>query len=65
MRLWVHSYGPTTAATPSAIVSVAAHVVLFGAAAYGTEIESRALAEEISQRIYYLPPPDRMPASDA
>ena len=65
MRLWVHSYGPTTAATPSAIVSVAAHVVLFGAAAYGTEIKSRSLAEEISQRIYYLPPPDRMPASDA
>jgi len=65
MRLWVHSYGSTTAATPSAIASVAAHVVLFGAAAYGTEIKSRELAEEISQRIYYLPPPDRMPASEA
>jgi periplasmic protein TonB len=65
MRLWVHSYGPTTAATPSAIVSVAAHVVLFGAAAYGTGVKSRELAEEISQRIYYLPPPDRIAARDA
>ena len=65
MRLWLHSYATTTAVTPSAILSVAAHVVLIGAAVYGTGEQSRQLAEEISQRIRYLPPPDRVPASEA
>jgi protein TonB len=65
MRLWLHSYAPTTAVTPSAMLSVAAHVVLVGAAVYGTGERSRQLAEEISQRIYYLPPPDRAPSRDA
>lgn len=65
LRLWLHTYAPTTAATPSAIVSVAAHAMLFGAAAYGTGVTARELAEEVSQRIYYLPPPDRVPASEA
>jgi TonB family C-terminal domain len=65
MRLWIHSYTSTTAAAPSAVLSVAAHVVLIGAAVYGTGVQSRELVEQISQRIYYLPPPDRMPASDA
>jgi protein TonB len=65
MRLWLHTYAPTTAATPSVIVSVAAHAVLLGAAVYGTGVQARELAEEISQRIYYLPPPDRVPQSEA
>jgi TonB family protein len=65
MRLWLHSYTSTTTVAPSAVLSVAAHVVLIGAAVYGTGVQSRELVEEISQRIYYLPPPDRMPASQA
>ena len=65
MRLWLHTYAPTTAVTPSAILSVAAHVVLIGAAVYGTGEQSRELAAEISQRVFYLPPPDRIPASEA
>ena len=65
MRLWLHTYAPTTAVTPSAMLSVAAHVVLIGAAVYGTGEHSRELAEEISQRVFYLPPPDRIPASEA
>jgi protein TonB len=65
MRLWLHTYAPTTAVTPSAMLSVAAHVVLIGAAVYGTGEQSRQLAEEIAQRVYYLPPPDRVPASEA
>jgi len=65
MRLWVHSYAPTTAAAPSAMLSVAAHVVLIGAAVYGTGAQSKQLAEEIAQRVYYLPPPDRIPASES
>src|SRR4051812_8973813 len=65
MRLWIHSYTSTTTVAPSAMLSVAAHVVLISAAVYGTGEQSRQLVEEISQRIYYLPPPDRMPASEA
>jgi protein TonB len=64
MRLWLHSYTSTTTVAPSAMLSVAAHVVLIGAAVYGTGEQSRQLVEEISQRIYYLPPPDRMPSSE-
>jgi TonB family protein len=65
MRLWLHSYTSATTVAPSAVLSVAAHVVLIGAAVYGTGEQSKQLIEEISQRIYYLPPPDRMPGSDA
>jgi TonB family protein len=63
MRLWLQTYTPTTAVTPSAMLSVAAHVVLIGAAVYGTGEQSRQLTEEISQRVFYLPPRDRTPAS--
>jgi TonB family protein len=65
MRLWLHTYAPTSAVTPSAIVSVAAHVMLIGAAVYGTGQQSRELVEEIAQRVYYLPPPDRVPSSES
>jgi TonB family protein len=65
MRLWLQSYTSTTTVAPSAMFSMAAHAVLIGAAVYGTGEQSRQLVEEISQRIYYLPPPDRMPASEA
>ena len=65
MRLWLHTYAPTTAVTPSAMLSVAAHAMLIGAAVYGTGQQAQELAEEISQRVYYLPPPDRTRASDA
>jgi protein TonB len=65
MRLWLHSYTSATTVAPSAMLSVAAHVVLIGAAVYGTGAQSRELVEELTQRIYYLPPPDRMPASEA
>jgi TonB family C-terminal domain len=65
MRLWLQSYAPATTATPSVFVSVAAHAVLIGAAVYGTGVRSRELAEDITQRVYYLPPPDRVPASEA
>jgi TonB family protein len=65
MRFWLHTYAPTTTVTPSAMLSVAAHAMLIGAAVYGTGKEASELAEEISQRVYYLPPPDRRPANDA
>jgi protein TonB len=65
MRFWLHTYAPTTAVTPSAVLSVAAHAMLIGAAVYGTGKEASELAAEIAQRVYYLPPPDRAPASES
>jgi TonB family protein len=65
MRLWLHTYAPTTTGMPSIVLSVAAHVVLVGAGVYGTGVRSRQLTDEISQRLYYLPPPDRIPSRDA
>jgi TonB family protein len=65
MRLWMHTYAQTTAVTPSAMLSVAAHAVFVGAAVYGTGERSRELSEQVAQRVYYLPPPDRSPTNDA
>ena len=65
MRLWLQSYAPTTAATPSVMLSVAAHVVLIGAAAFGTGGRSLPEVDDVTQRIYFLPPPDRMPKSES
>ena len=64
MRLWAQSYAHGSTFSSSAAISVAAHVVLFGAAAYGTAsptaFDPDTSAEE---RIYYLPPPDRLKGS--
>ena len=65
MRLWLQTYTSTTAVTPSAMLSVAAHVVFVGAAVYGTGAQSRQLADEIAQRVYYLPPPDRVHSTES
>ena len=65
MRFILHANAPATAATPSAMLSVVVHVALIGAAVYGTEVESRQLAEEVTQRVFFMPPPDRRPATEA
>lgn len=65
MRFFLHANAPATAVSPSAMLSVVAHVALIGAAVYGTEVESRQLADEVSQRVVFMPPPDRRPASEA
>ena len=65
MRFFLHANAPATAVSPSAMLSVVTHVALIGAAVYGTEVESQQLAEEVSQRAYFMPPPDRRAASEA
>jgi len=65
MRFFLHANAPATTVTPSAMLSVVAHVALIGAAVYGTEVESRQLADEVSQRVFFMPPPDRRPAGEA
>lgn len=65
MRFFLHASAPASAVTPSAMLSVVAHVALIGAAVYGTEVESRQLADDVSQRVFFMPPPDRRPAGEA
>lgn len=65
LQLWLHTQPSASAVTPSVMLSVAAHVMLIGAAVYGTEQQSRQLADEIAQRVVFLPPPDRAPPSES
>ena len=62
---WFHSSSRTAAFAPSAALSVAAHAALFGAVAYGRGPLAPLLEELTVPRIYYLPPPDRMPRREA
>ncbi|HEY2064869.1 MAG TPA: TonB family protein [Gemmatimonadaceae bacterium] len=64
MRLWVQTY-VNTAAAPSAMLSVAAHVVLLGAAVYGSGPRPDRPGEEPSARVFYMPPPDRIPRTES
>lgn len=64
MRIWLHSAVKTTAIGPSTAFSIVAHVVLVGAAVYGTGVRARAVEAAIARQIYYLPPPDRRPNSE-
>ncbi len=59
MRFWLHSSVRTPVFGPSVTLSFVAHVALIGAAMRGTAISAREMAETLSQRIVYQPPPDR------
>jgi outer membrane biosynthesis protein TonB len=65
MRLWINSYAHPTAFTPSAALSVAAHVVFLGSAVYAsgprTPVTER---EELTEQVFFLPPPDRAKSSE-
>lgn len=58
-------HGPS--ALPGALLSVATHAALLGAAAYGqgSYLDLLHLGEPKTPAVYYLPPPDRMPAQRA
>jgi TonB family protein len=59
MKFLLYSSPQTSVFGPSTIFSVVAHVVLVGASVYGTGVNARRLEESITQRVQYLPPPDR------
>jgi hypothetical protein len=59
MRLWLESYGKTTAVSQSAIVSIVAHVAIIAAAVTGTQKAVGVPEESLANRVYFLPPPDR------
>ncbi|MEP7001715.1 MAG: energy transducer TonB [bacterium] len=66
MRIWLHSTAKSSSFGGSTAISVVAHVVLVGAAVYGTGVSARQLQQAIAERVsylHYLPPPDRRPSS--
>lgn len=66
MRLWVESYAvKTTAASTSAFLSTVTHAVLIGASVWGTQKAAGVPEDSIANRVYYLPPPDRVPNQHA
>jgi TonB family protein len=66
MRLWVESYAAkSTAASTSAVLSTVTHAVLIGLSVIGTQKAAGVPEDSIANRVYYLPPPDRVPSQQA
>jgi protein TonB len=59
MRLWLESYGKTSAVSQSALVSVIAHAALIAAAVTGTQKAAGVAESTLANRVYYIPPPNR------
>jgi len=63
LRLWKESYATKTGgASQSAVVSLVAHAALIFAAVAGTQKAVGVAEESIANRVYYIPPPDRVPS---
>jgi TonB family protein len=66
MRLWVESYAvKTTAASTSVFLSTVTHAVLIGLSVMGTQKGAGVPEDSLANRVYYLPPPDRVPNQTA
>jgi TonB family protein len=67
MRILLHGTTRSTALSPSAAVSIAAHAAIIGGAMYGNGRVAPRSAEAERERILYqfVPPPDRAPQSRA
>jgi TonB family protein len=62
MRLWVQSYAvKTTAVSTSALLSTVAHAVLIGLSVAATQKADGVPEESLANRVYYIPPPARVP----
>ena len=61
LHFWVQSSARSIVFTPSAAISLAAHLALGGAAFYGTLPSARADEKLDNRRVVYLAPPDRRP----
>ncbi len=61
MRLWVESHTKSTPVITSAMLSVAAHLVVIAACVYGTLPPANLAVKGIENRPYFIPPPDRVP----
>jgi TonB family protein len=61
MRFWFQSTTNMGLLSPSAAWSVAAHVVLFGGAIYGSGPKPLTPPDDaMREQVYFLPPPDRI-----
>ncbi len=61
MRFWFQSTTNMSLLSPSAAWSVAAHVVLFGGAVYGSGPKPLTPPDDTTrEQVYFLPPPDRV-----
>src|SRR5471030_1587282 len=61
LHFWVQSSGRSTIFSPSAAISLAAHLVLGGAAFYGTLPSARVDEKPDNRHVVYFAPPDRQP----
>ena len=61
MRLWFLSYVRRSSTLPEAILSSVAHVVLIVLWVFATLPPAQVAEDSISNRIYYIPPPDKLP----
>lgn len=64
MRIWIHSTVKTATIGQSTIVSIIAHAAFVVGAVYSTGVSASLIEQKIAERIFFLPPPDRRPASD-
>jgi TonB family protein len=63
MRLWVESYAVKAATvSTSAVFSTVTHALLIGLSVAATQKVPGVPEESLANRVYYLPPPDRIPA---
>lgn len=65
MRLWVQSYAKTTPVGSSATLSLVAHAIIIAAWVYSTLPESHMPDDSFSNRVVYIPPPDKVPGPPA
>lgn len=65
MRFFFQSATHTSTFTPSAALSVAAHVALIGGAVYGAGPRAPLSPDDRTrEQVYYLPPPDRIKGTE-
>lgn len=62
MRLWADSYAKTAPAMPSAVLSVVVHAAVIAGWVVSTLPAAGVEIESFANRVYYIPPPDRMPS---
>jgi protein TonB len=62
MRLWADSYAKTAPAIPSAVLSVVVHAAVIAGWVAGTLPAPGVESDSFANRVYYIPPPDRMPS---
>jgi TonB family protein len=64
MRLWTTSYARRKRASFAGAVSVATHAILIGAWVAATLPAASLPADGLTNRLYYIPPPDKPPPSE-